>query len=567
MKLDWIKGDQKEFLGNGYLREGESISDRYNTICDSIDYYVNKMSEGKVPNSLQGIGDRFRGYIENNWPSFSTPVLRNFGAEDNLSISCNISVVPDSLEGISKTLTEIILLAKNGSGTAVDFSNIRPIGSNISTGGKSNSVMDWVELYADAISKVNQNAQRRGFLTAYLSLDHPEIEDFLKIGTHSMPDEKQRFFQTITTGVVIPEGWRDDLRTNPAKKRLFSRILDTRSEIGFPYIFDLTNANKGAPSYMQELGLKIKNSNICSEISGYTSGDKSFACCLSSVNALKYDEWKDHPHFLNDMYIMLDCVIEEYIEQTKGLVGFNRARKFAIEHRAVGLGVIGFHSLLQKNNLPIGSLGASRINVELFSKLHDAGETSSKFMASVWGEAPVIKGYGYRNTQRQAQAPTKSTAFIMGGTAQAISEGIEVHKSNYSEKKLAKIQVEFKNNELRNLLKSKGKDTEEVWKSISINNGSVSKLDFLTDHEKNVFKTFEEVSQVDLVNLAASRQKYITQGQSLNVMVPASTPRKYLLKLYIEGLENGIKGFYYQYNINAAQEFNKELMTCSNCEG
>lgn len=565
-KIDWLKKDQRTFLERGYLAENESPEQRYQTICDTIQNIVN--SYDSVDEKTLGIGERFEKYIENNWISFATPVLRNFGAEYGLPISCNKSIMPDSLEGISSTIMETMLLAKHGAGTAIDFSYVRPIGSDISTGGKSNSVMDWIELAADAISKTNQSSARRGFLTAYLRLDHPEIMEFLKIGTHKMPEKKQRFFQTITTGVVIPPGWRDGLMNSTEKKKIFSEVLNSRSEIGYPYIFDMDNANNNAPKYMQDKGYIIKNSNICNETAGFTDENTTFACCLSSVNAARFDEWKDDPNFLFDCYVMLDCVVEEYIQKASNLIGFERALNYAKNFRGVGLGVFGFHSLLQKNMVPLGSLESYRINNEVFKALHEAGNSSSRWMAQVWGEAPAIEGYGYRNTQRQAIAPTKSTAFIMGGVEEGYSEGIETHKSNYMQKKFAKLQVTFKNKDLEKLLIQKGKNTDDIWDSILVNNGSVQHLDFLSDLEKDVFKTSSEISQVDIIKMAGQRQPYITQGQSVNLMIHPETPKKDLIKLHLQAFdEEGLKGLYYQYSINAVQQFRQDLLTCSSCEG
>lgn len=500
-KLIWIKKDQLEFLNSGYLDENESIEQRFQTICDTVQnicdfqWYENEV-EGvyKTDGVTRHIGKRFERYFEKGWVSLSTPVLKNFGKKENLPISCNFGILPDSLDGIYKGLHETGMLAKYGAGTAVNFSDIRPLGSNISTGGTSNSVLDWIELYADMMSKTAQNRARRGFLTAYLSIDHPEIMDFLDIGTHRIPVDKQRFFQTITTAVTIPIGWRDDLKQNLEKRKVFTKLLNTRKEAGFPYIQDLENANLGRPQVYKDKEMFIKSSNICIETSEYADYEKTFACCLSSVNLYYFDEWKDDPNFIFDMNILLDCVIEEYIQKGSKMSGLEKAIKFSKEHRSIGLGVTAFHTYLQRNSIAFGSLESFQKNHQIFSLLRSESDKASKWMAKVWGEPGILKGYGYRNTTRIAQAPKKSTTFIDGGTHLALSEGIEPHKSNYNQKKLAKIQVTFKNKELENLLASKGKNTKEVWENILNNNGSVSNLNFLTKHEKDVFKTFSEIS-------------------------------------------------------------------------
>lgn len=573
-ELLWLKDDQREFLGNGYLDENETPEERFQTICDTVQsicdrqWYENEVEgEYKTDEVTRHIGKRFETYFEKGWVSLSTPVLKNFGKKENLPISCNFSIIEDSLHGIYNRLTETGMLAKYGAGTAGNFSDIRPIGTTISTGGKSNSVMDWIELYSDMMSKTAQNRARRGFFTPYLSLDHPEIMEFLDIGTHRIPAEKQRFFQTITTAVTIPEGWRDDLKTNSKKREIFTKVLNTRKEVGFPYIQDLTNANNGAPQVYKDKGMKIKSSNICNEISEYADYEKTFACCLSSVNLYYFDEFKEDEDFIFDMNILLDCVIEEYIYKGSNLPGIESAIKFAKEHRAIGLGVTALVTYFQKNNIAIGSLESFQKNYSIFNLLKEESDKASRWMARNWGEPEILKGYGHRNTTRIAQAPKKSTTFIDGGTHLALSEGIEPHKSNYNEKKLAKIQVTFKNKELEKVLIKLGKNTQKVWDSIMEQNGSVQHLSFLTDHQKDVFKTFSEVSQADIIKLAAQRAPLIDQGQSINIMIHPDTPAKEVIKLHLMAFDEGIKGLYYQYSINAAQKFSQDLLNCSSCEG
>lgn len=401
------------------------------------------------------------------------------------------------------------------------------------------------------------NSVRRGFLTAYLSADHKEIMDFLDIGT---PGSE---IQRITTAVTLPKGFRNSLKEGNSKNRkIWAKILKRRSEIGYPYILDEENCNKNYPKVYEDKGLWINNANICIEAIEYADEDKEFACCLSSVNVSKYDEWKEDNNFLKDCYVMLDCVITEYIEKGKKLKGLEKAVKFAEEHRAIGLGVLGFHTYLQKKMIPFGSLRSYGINNEIFKKLREEGEEATKIMSYCFGEPKFLEGYQRRNTSLMAQAPTKSTSFIMG----SLSSGIEPIKSNYHEKALAKIQTEYKNPELKKLLSTKDKDDRETWKSILINNGSVQHLNFLNELEKEVFKTFSEISQMDIIKLSAQRQKYIDMGQSINLMIHPETSPKDINKLYLEAFDLGIKSLYYQYSINAAQNFNKSLMECSACE-
>lgn len=567
LELPWLHQDQKDFLKD-YLQNGQTIEERYLEICDTIEATSLKMCTTKESvDYCRGIGKRFQNYISKGWASFATPVLINFGKPSNLPISCNKSILTDSLDDIYKGLHELGMLAKYGAGTSQNFSNLRPIGSEISTGGTSNSVMDWIELYADMMSKTSQNRARRGFLTVYLSLDHPEIDKFLDIGTHRIPTDKQRFFQTLTTAVTIPNGWREELKNGDKEKRkIWAKVLKTRKETGFPYILDLENCNKQRPQVYVDKNMYISTSNICIETSEYCDEEKTFACCLSSANAYYFDEWEKDEQFIFDMNIMLDCVIEEYIEKGSKLPGLEKAIKFAKEHRSIGLGILAFHSFLQKKKIVYGELQSYSINHKIFSKLKEDSDKASIWMAKHFGEPEMLKGYGFRNTTRLAQAPTKSTSYIMGGKTLNLSEGIEVHKSNYTSKKLAKIQSEVKNIELLKLLEEKGKNIKSVWDSILENNGSVQHLDFLSEREKDLFKTFSEVSQVDVIKLASQRQKFIDQGQSINIMIHPDTPANEINKLHLLAFDEGIKGLYYQYSINAAQQFSKELLTCSSCE-
>jgi ribonucleoside-diphosphate reductase alpha chain len=571
LKLDWLKEDQRLFLERGYLKNGQTPEERYAEISKTIQKIALAQCKDSTMNTVMyvsGLEERFNEYFRKGWPSLSTPVISSFGGKENLPISCNHGVIEDSLDGIFSSLRETALLAKNGAGTAINFSDLRPEGSKIETGGKSNSILDWIELYADTMSKVAQNSQRRGFLTAYLSLDHPEIMDFLKIGTSDIPADKQRFFQTITTGIIIPEGWRQALKEGDKEKRaIFTKVLNNRKKTGFPYMLDFENSNIGICQAYLDKGMKIRGSNICIEAMEYTDYEKTFACCLSAVNLYYFEDFKNDPNFIFDMNLMLDCVIEEYITKGSKIPGLEKAVRFAKEHRAIGLGTTGLHSYFQKNNIVFGEMASFGKNNEIFSKLRSESDRASKWMAEVWGEPLVLKGYGERNTSRMAQAPKKSTTFIDGGTHLSLSEGIEPHKSNFCEKKLAKIQVEFKNKELKELLISYGKDTDEIWDQIARDNGSVQNLNFLNAHQKKVFKIFSEVSQVDVIKLAAQRQKYIDMGQSVNLMIHPDTPAKEVIKLHLMAFDEGLKSLYYQYSINAAQKFSQDNMECSVCEG
>ena len=545
MKLDWLTEDAKTFLKDKYLREGETIEQRYQTIFDTCENICKE----------KGIADRLKDYVEKNWLSFATPVLRNFGADDNLSISCNKMEVQDSLDDILRGLHEVGIQAKYNAGTSVNFSNIRPQGSEISTGGISEGVMPFIEMYERVISGVNQCGNRRGAMAAYLSVDHPEILSFLDIGKDKSP------IKTILPAVTVPEGWMESLKAGDLQKRkVWAEILKMRFEKQKPYILFLDNCNADKPKWFYDKNYEVTSSNLCSEIHGICNEDKSFACCLSSVNLLFFDDWKDNKQFIYDCVTFLNCVLDEYINQTEGVAGLEKSRNHAIKHRSIGLGVMGLHSYLQSKMIPFGSLIAKGLNDSVFKHIRDLAEVATKDLTRIWGECETTKGHGRVNDLVMAIAPTKSTGLLMG----MHSIGIEPFKNNYHTKDSAGGSFSFKNPFLKKVLADKDQDVHEVWDSILDNSGSVQHLDFLTDNEKEVFKCFDEISQMDIVQCAAIRQKHIDQGQSLNLMFTPSTPIKDINKVILTAHELGVKALYYQYNSNSAQ---KSDISCSSCEG
>lgn len=552
-KFDWLTDDARTFLDRGYI-QNITAEERYMQIAKRV---------GEI-SQIEGMTEKVYEYSKRNLLSFSSPILSNFGNNKGLPISCNFGVVDDTLHSILHGMYEMGILAKNGAGTAKNMSAIRPYGY---TYGKDNTgisegLISWVSEYSNVIAKVSQGGMRRGFLTVYCSVEHPEIDWFLDIGANGDAKKSPGYgIQNITTGVTIPRDWIESMRAGDKQKRkIYAKILKRRSEIGFPYILFEKNCDDQKPQVYIDKDMKIFTSNICTEVIEYCDNEKEFTCCLMSLNASKFDEWPDDLVFVAN--IILDCVISEYIAKGSKMPGLEKAVRFAKEHRAIGVGILGFHDYLQKHMVPFGSLESYQLNNKIFKKLRDESDYASKWMAQHWGEPEMLKGYGLRNTTRIAIAPTKSSSYIMG----EVSLSIEPIKSNYHEKTLAKIQSTYKNPQLIPVLEKYKKNTRETWKSILENNGSVQHLDFLSDLEKDVFKTFSEVSQVDVIKLAAQRQKHIDQGQSINIMIHPDTPPKDVSNLVLMAYDEGIKTLYYQYSINAAQKFNENLMTCSACE-
>jgi len=551
-KFEWLTDDARTFLNRGYIQD-ISAEERYRQIADRVEELT----------FMDGIADKIYEYSSKQYLSFSSPILSNFGTNKGLPISCNFGVVDDTLNSILHGMYEMGILAKHGAGTAKNLSAIRPYGEPYGKDktGISEGLIAWAGEYSNVIAKVSQGGMRRGFLTVYCSIEHPEIDWFLNIGANGDERIPGYSIKNITTGVTIPRGWIESMKSGDKEKReIYAKILKRRSEIGFPYILFEDNCDDQKPQVYIDNDMKIFTSNICTEVIEYCDTEKEFTCCLMSLNLAKFDEWPDDLVFTAN--IILDAVISEYIDKASGIPGFEKAVKFASEHRAIGVGVLGFHTYLQKNSIPFGSIESYQVNNRIFKHIREESDRASEFMAKRWGEPEMLKGYGHRNTTRVAIAPTKSTSFIMGN----VSPSIEPIKSNYHEKTLAKIQTTYKNPELREVLKSHGKDDRETWQSILDRNGSIQHLEFLSDHERDVFKTFSEVSQVDIIKLAAQRQKYIDQGQSINLMIHPQTSPKDVSNLILMAHDEGIKTLYYQYSINAAQRFNEDLMTCSACE-
>lgn len=553
-KFKWLTDDARTYLSRGYIGNDITAEERYWQICQRVEEI----------SKIKGIADKIYDACEKNLISFSSPILSNFGTNKGLPISCNMGIVDDTMHSIAHSEYEMTMLAKNGAGTAKHMSNIRSYGEpyGADKSGRSEGLVSWVASYASKIAKINQGGMRRGFFTAYSSVTHPEIMNFLDIGAIGDPKESPGYaIQNITTGVTIPAGWIQSMKEGDRQKReIYAKILKRRSEIGFPYILFEDNCNDARPQVYIDNNMELKTSNICTEIIEYCDNEKEFACCLLSLNAVHFDEWPDDLVFLAS--VILDTVLTEYIEKGKNMPGLEKAIKFAEEHRAIGIGILGFHSYLQKNMIPFGSIASYQVNNKIFKLLREKADEASRWMANEWGTSDLLKKYNHRNTTRIAVAPTKSTSYIMGQW----SASIEPLRSNFHEKTLAKIQSTFKNPFLISVLAKYNKDTREVWDSILTHNGSVQHLDFLTEEEKDVFKTFSEISQVDVIKLAAQRQKYIDQGQSINLMIHPKTPPKDVSNLILMAHEEGIKTLYYQYSINAAQQFNENLMTCSSCE-
>ena len=542
----WLNKQSRTFLERDYLLPGVTAEQRIKEICDRAEEIL----------GIKGFSDKFHSYVEKGWYSFSSPVWSNFGLDRGLPISCFGIDIQDDIMDILRASSEIGAMTRYGGGTAGFFGKIRPRGSEIKNNGKTSGAVHFMELFQTITQVVSQGRMRRGFFAAYMPIDHGDIEEFLNCHTEGHP------IQDLAFAVTIPEGWMQSMIDGDKKKRkLWAKVLQRRAEKGYPYIFFDDNVNNNLPQTYKDKGLKINHSQMCSEIIEYTDEEKSFVCCLSSLNLLHYDDWKD-TDAVEMLTYFLDAVYTEFIDKTEGIPFMEKARKFAIEHRSIGVGVLGWHSYLQSVMIPFESMEAKLLNTQIFKLIDERTLKASKELAKQYGEPKMLEGYGERFTTRVAPAPTTSSSFILG----QVSPSIEPLFSNYFVKDLAKGKFTYKNPYLQKLLKDKGMNSSEVWRSIMSKGGSVQHLDFLSEREKFVFKTFGEITPLEIIQQAAGRQKYIDQSQSLNLVIHPDASLKDVNALYIEAWKLGLKTLYYQRSSNLAQETSRNIMDCASCQ-
>lgn len=545
--IHWLNDDARTFLAGGYLQPGQSAEQRMRQIAEAAERIL----------AQPGFADRFESYLHKGWISLSSPIWANFGLKRGLPISCNAIFVPDDTAEILERVSEVGVMSKHGAGTAAYFGAIRPRGSPISTGGKTDGPLRFMELFQLVTDVVSQGGVRRGQCAAYLPVDHPDIGEFLEAHEKGHP-----ITHKLPLGVCIKDDWMQAmLDGDKAKRKIWARIIRKRCETGFPYLFFHDAANRGAPQVYKDKGHTIWSSQMCTEIFLSSSETESYVCNLSSVNLFHWDEWKG-TDLVAALTAFLDAVMTEYIEKTDGLKLMERAHRFAVNQRALGVGVLGWHSYLQSRLIAFESMEAKLLNTQIFRHIRDKSHAASRDLAARYGEPPLLKGYGMRNVTTMAVAPTTSSSFILG----QVSMGIEPIKDNYHTKSLSKGEFGWRNPALAALLEAKGRNDRETWRSILIKGGSVQHLDCLTDHEKDVFKTFGEISQKEIVIQAAARQQFIDQGQSLNLLIPPDVSPKQVSDLHIEAWKLGLKSLYYVRSSNPSQQLARDIMSCKSCE-
>jgi len=562
--FDWINEESITFLRRGYLSEGEEPLDRIKTIAN----HAEKLLE------IEGFADKFIDYMGRGWYSLSSPVWANFGKKRGLPVSCFGSNVADNIESILYTQAEVGEMSKMGGGTSGYFGNIRGRGAEITDNGHAPGAVHFMNLFQSVVDNISQGSTRRGRFSPYLPIEHPDIMEFLEIGTEGAT------IQDLTHAVTVSDEFMEEMIGGDTEKRAaWAKVIQRRGEIGYPYIMFSDTMNKNTVDVYKDKNAKIYNSNLCSEIALHNSEEESFVCVLSSMNVLHYDEWKD-TDAVETMTYFLDAVVTEFltkiedirdngtIEGKRAFFYLEKAYNFAKRQRALGLGVLGWHSFIQSKGLPFDSRDAARLNVEVFKLIKEKSYKASEEMAEKYGEPEYLKGYGRRNVTLNAIAPTTSSAFILG----QVSQSIEPIWSNCYVKDVAKMKVTIKNPILEKLLEELGKNDKETWNSIKQNDGSVQHLEFLTPIQKEVFRTFAEINQSTIINQAAIRQDYIDQSQSLNLMIAPDMPTKDVNKLLIDAWKLGVKTLYYQHSMNSAQAFARKKLglndlTCVACEG
>ena len=504
---------------------------------------------------------RLYDYASKLWFMFSTPVLSNGGTKRGLPISCFLNYVDDSREGITDHYTENAFLSSVGGGVGGCWSGVRSVGSKTSNGSESTGVIPFMKVVDAEMLAFSQGVTRRGSYAAYLDIYHPEIEEFLDVRKPTGGDINRKSvnlhhgvvisdeFMTIIENATKIEGFDDSwdlidphsgkVTKTVSAKTLWVKLIQNRVETGEPYIMFGDTVDEATPEFQKKLGLKVHQSNLCSEITLPTDKDRTAVCCLSSVNLEEFDEWKHNDEFIPDLIRMLDNVLEYFINYAPEQL--SRAKFSASQERSLGLGAMGFHAYLQRHNVPFESAMAAGRNRMMFSRIKSEAERATRQLAEERGACPDGKDYGVRNAHLLAIAPNASSSIICGNT----SPSIEPYRANAFTQKTKTGSSLLKNEYLENVLQDLDQDTDEVWKSIVTNNGSVQHLDFLDDWTKDVFKTAVEIDQRWVIEFAADRQEHICQSQSLNVFFPADVSKQELHAVHMMAWKRGVKTLYY----------------------
>ncbi len=561
----------KATLNDRYLGQDESYQDLFARVA-SI-YADNNLHAQRIYN-----------YISNLWFMPATPILSNGGTERGLPISCFLNEAGDSLSEILDLWSENVWLAAKGGGIGSYWGNLRSIGEKIGRVGKTSGIIPFIKVMDSLTMAISQGSLRRGSAACYLPINHPEIEEFIEMRRPTGGDPNRKALN-LHHGVLVSDSFMRAVETNSewalkspkdgivqstvSARNLWIRLLTARVETGEPYIVFIDTVNRLIPQHHKLAGLNVKTSNLCSEITLPTGidkegNDRTAVCCLSSLNLETFEEWKDEPNFIEDIMRFLDNVLADFIDRAPD--SFKDAKYSAARERSVGLGVMGFHSFLQKNSVPLESVMSKVWNNKIFKHIQTNVDKASIKLAEERGSCPDAEEYGFKErfSNKTAIAPTASISIICGGA----SPGVEPVAANSYTHKTLSGSYNVRNRYLKKILEKKGKDNDETWSTITTNQGSVGQLDFLTDHEKAVFKTAFEIDQQWIVELGADRTSYISQAQSINVFLPADVHKKTLHQIHFQAWKKGLKSLYYcrSKSIQRPENVNNELSTNTTIE-
>ena len=569
---EWIKGTDypewgdtevyRKTIAGGYLLEGETPRDAYQRVAKTVARRLYKPE----------MADRFFDYIWKGWLNLASPVLSNTGTDRGLPISCFGIDVADSIQDIGTKNLEMMLLAKHGGGVGIGINQIRPAGKKITDNGTSDGVVPFCKIYDSTILATSQGSVRRGAASVNINIEHDDFEEWLEIREPKGDVNRQSL--NLHQCAVVGDKFMRRLEQGDAEARnRWSQLLRKRKATGEPYIMFKGNVNKNNPKAYKSNGLKVHMTNICSEITLHTDESHSFVCCLSSLNLSKYDEWKD-TNLIYDAIWFLDGVMEEFIQRAKGLRGFENAIRSATKGRPIGLGVLGWHTYLQSKGIPFEGLSAQYETRKIFSQIKIESERASRELAEVYGEPLWCVGTGMRNTHLRAVAPTVSNSKLSGN----VSPGIEPWAANVFTEQSAKGTFIRRNPSLEQALEEIELNTEKIWDQILRDGGSVQNIEELNDvligdwdtPIKEVYKTFKEINQLELVNQAGIRQQYIDQSVSLNLAFPSEATPKWLNKVHMEAWRKGVKTLYYTRTESVLRDdlaANAMDDSCLSCDG
>lgn len=551
---EWLTEEGYTTLKNGYLLPNETPYDAYKRVAKAAASYYTDSTKWE---------SKFFDLMWKNLLGPASPVLANMGTDRGLPCSCNSIHVGDSLSSIFSKVKEFAHLTSKGAGVGIYLGDIRQKGTPIKGGGVSEGVVPWAKVFDATTISVSQAGTRRGASAFYLPITHGDAEEFLNIRRHT--GDLNRRTLNSNHAFTITDQWMQEMLDGDNTKRTFwTELIKTRYETGEPYLMFIDIVNKANPQAYRNNNLTVSTSNICSEITLYTDPDHTFVCLLSSLNLVRWDEIENSDAIETAIYF-LDAVMEEYVKKTERLEGFEASHRSAKKGRAIGLGVMGWHSLLQSKMIAFDSFEAMMLNARIFKTIKERAEKASRELAQLKGEPEWCKGTGMRHTHLLAIAPTVSNATISGG----ISPSIEPWAANIFVQKTAKGNFIRKNKYLEQLLEAKGKNTPEVWADINKNDGSVQHLKFLSAEEKEVFLTFREINQHAVIKQASQRQKWIDQAQSVNLAFPSNAHPKYIHEVHVEAWKQGLKTLYYlrASGVLKGDQAFRSADECKACEG